>query len=143
MALNDSQLAILKTELDTDPNSLGYAAANNSECAALLNAVDAANPIDVSVVDGQELSKAVVISEYTVLSAAERDGWTTILAAGNGQVDINDARVVAQIAAIWGAGTATRANLLALKIRDGSRAETVFGVGSSVTAQDVAEARLI
>jgi hypothetical protein len=136
--------AVLKTEMDTDPKSLGYAGKSNPEVADLINTVGlSGEEVDVGIIDGQELSKAVIISEYTALSNAERQGWATILSAGDGQVDIDDSRVVDQIGAIWGAGTTTRANLLALRKRSASRAEVLFGVGVAVSKFDVAEARLL
>ena len=99
--------------------------------------------INVGVLDGQQLSMAVDIGEYNALTDAERQGWTTILAAGNGQVDIDDARIIAQITAIWGPGTTTRANLVTLRKRDAARAEIVFERGIAVSMFDVAEARLL
>lgn len=143
MALLDAELTILKIELDTDPNGLGYSNITATACAVLLNAVSVFNSIDVSVLDGQEFSKAVIISEYNNLNNVERQGWATILSAGNGQIDISDQRVIDQIAVIWGSGTVTRANLLALKTRDGSRVEAIFRPGVSIDSADVAEARLL
>lgn len=142
MPLAESQLAILKTELDSDPKSLGYAGKTHPETAALLNTMRATESVDVGVIDGQELSKAVVISEYTALTDSERQGWTTMLAAGGGQVDIDDERVIDQATAIWD-GTTTLANLNALRTRDGSRSEALFGNGVAVTSADVMEARLL
>ncbi len=136
--------AVLKTEIQTDPMTLGYAGKTNPEVAALLNEVGlSSEAVNVGTIDGQELSKAVVISEYTALTDAQRQAWTTILSAGDGQVDVDDTRVVDQIGAIWGVPTTTRANLLALKTRSASRAEVVFAPGTTVTKFDVAEARLL
>jgi len=146
MALTDTDYVILNTEITTDPESLGYAGKTDPEVADLLNTIGLVAPaekVDVGVLNGQELSMAVEITEYVALNAASRDGWNTILSAGDGQVDVDDQRVVDQIAAIWGAGTTTRANLLALKTRPCSRAETLFGRGVSIHHLDVAQARVI
>lgn len=145
MALTDIQLAALATELSTDPVGLGYSQApnvNDPADAELLNTVGlSGEEVDVGVIDGQELSKAVVMSEYVALSDVERQGWTVILSAGDGQVDVDDQRVIDQIGAIWGAATTTRANLLGLKTRSASRAEALFGRGVSVGHLDVGKAR--
>ena len=77
------------------------------------------------------------------LTDVQRTAWATILSAGAGQVDVNDSSVVAQVAAIWAASTTTRANLVALKTRDASRAEALFGRDISASFLDVGRARLI
>jgi len=142
MALTDVDYLVLKNEIDTDPKGLGYAGKTDPEVAELLNTIGLSSEnIDVGVIDGQELSKAVEIPEYTALTDAERQGWTTIVSAGDGQVDVDDLRVVAQIGAIWGSGTTTRANLLALKARRCSRAEALLGRGIGIGHLDVAKAR--
>lgn len=141
MALTDAQIAILQTEINTDPQSLGYAGKTNPEIADLLNTAGlSSETVDVGIINGQELSMAVEISEYLSLSAPARDAWNTILSAGDGQINVGDSRVVSQIGAIWGPATTTRANLLALKTRVCSRAEALFGSGIAVSMFDVAEA---
>lgn len=141
MALSETDYMTLNTEIATDPQGLGYSGKTSPEIAALLNTIGLSNEqIGAGAVDGQELSKAVVISEYLSLTDAARAGWTAILTAGNGQIDAGDALVVAQIAAIWGAGTTTRANLLTLATRDASRAEVLFGSGVIIDKFDIAEA---
>lgn len=145
MTLNDAQLTGLKAEIDTDPKTLGYAGKNNPEIATLLNEIGLVTPnetIDIQTIDGQNLSAAVVKSEYTALTAADQRLWTTILSAGSGQIDVSDTGIRTQIGAIWGAVTTTRANLVALQTRVCSRVETLFGLGASVTHSDVAKAVL-
>ena len=141
--MTDEQYTELNVEIATDPKSLGYSGKSNPDIAALLNAIGGSSEtIDQGALDGQELQKAVVISEYTALSDIQRDAWVLIISAGAGQVDIADQRVRGQIAAIWGSGTTTRANLLALTSRDASRAEVLFGAGASVSHTDVGKAVL-
>lgn len=136
----DTELDALNVELTTDPKSLGLVAMNNPEAAARLNEISASSEIvSVGVINGQELQKAVVISEYVDLSVAARDGWIAIISAGDGQVDVDDQRVIDQVTAIW-PGTTTLINLAALRTRPASRAEVLFGV--LVSYRDVAKARL-
>lgn len=135
----DDELAILNTELTDDPEGLGYAGKTDPEMAALINAVNANYSIDREAIDGQELQMAVVISEYVDLSDIQRMAWNTILSAGSGIIAVYDARVKAQIAAIWGIGTDTRANLVALQTRPASRAEVIFDqAGISISVTDIA-----
>lgn len=136
--MTDADKAILNTEITDDPLALGYAEKSDPEIAAILNAINANYSIDREAIDGQELQMAVVIGEYVDLTDIQRMGWQTLLSAGSGVVAVSDARVKAQIAAIWGALTTTRANLEALQTRAASRAETT--VGRSVSATDVAVA---
>lgn len=138
--MNDAELELLKIELDADPKSLGLTAMDDPTAADKLNEIGASSEIvPRGVIDGQELQKAVVISEYSALADAERDGWMAIISAGDGQVDIDDARVIAQATAIW-SGTTTLTNLAALQTRPASRAEALFGHG--VSFGDIGKARL-
>lgn len=144
MALSDADYTALNTEITTDPESLGYAGKTDPEVTDLLNTVGLVTPaetVNVGVLNGQELSMAVDISEYVSLGAAARDGWNTMLSAGDGMIDVDDSRIVSQIGSIWGAATTTRANLLALKTRPCSRAETLFGRDVIIRHLDVARAR--
>jgi hypothetical protein len=146
MALTDTQYVELKTEINTDPKGLGYAGQNDPDVADLLNTIGLVTPtetVEREVINGQELSAVVVHSEYIVLSAEKREAWTVVLSAGDGQIDVSNAGIRNQIAAIWGAGTTTRANLIALQTRDCSRAEALFGAGISISHIDVGTARQV
>lgn len=134
----------LKEELNTDPKSLGYASLDNILAAQKLNQLGASNEkIDRDVIDGQDLMECVVISEYVALGVAQREAWTAIVSAGNGQVDIKNTSVRLQIGAIWGAGTVTRTNLIALQQRPASRAEILFGKDVIIHKWDVARSRAL
>jgi hypothetical protein len=133
-------LAALKTELLTDPTGRGYAAplATGTDwmAADLLNAVQAGISIDRGVIPAYEIINATVASEWTALSAAERQRYQTL--TGAGQVDSSNANVRAAFAAMFAAGP-TRTALTALLTRQGSRAEQLFG--QSVSVADVSRAR--
>lgn len=139
--MTDIELTALKAEIQNDPMGLGYPAGDNPAIAVLLNAVGT-ETVDRGVVNGQEMQMCVVISEYIALSAVARDGWMALISAGDGQVNPADPRVVAQVQAIWAAGTETRDNLQDLQTRLCSRAETLFGAGVSIGHSDVANALL-
>lgn len=139
--MTEAELAILNTELTYDPKVLGYAGKTDPEMAALLNTIGlSSETVSVGILNGQELQKAVVGAEFIALSAEKQRGWMALITAGDGRVDIDDARVIAQATALWGSST-TLDNLAALRTRSASRAEALFGAGVSVGMFDVAEAR--
>lgn len=138
MAIN---YAALKTELTTDPLTLGYAplwaTGNDWELADMLNAVRQTIDIDRGVIDSYEIINATTPSEWAALSSAEKQRYQTL--TGAGQVDSQNANVRATFQAMFGAGTATRTALSDLLTRKGSRAEQLFGQG--VSMMDIALAR--
>jgi len=143
MALSTAQLQALKTEITSDPLALGYAGKTDPETADLLNTVPATavtgRMAERGVVDTWEILEATDSAEWTLLTSVERTRYQTIV--GVGRVNLKGANVRAQLAAMFGAGTATRAALLALQNRPASRAEFLFA--ANVFAWDVARARII
>lgn len=138
--MTEAELAELKIELTNDPKGLGLAVMDNPTAADKLNEIGASGEtVSAGAINGQELQKAVVIAEYLNLSQVARDGWLAIISAGDGQVEVDDTGIVAQVTAIW-SGTTTLTNLAALRTRSASRAEVLFG--HAVGYQDVAKARL-
>ncbi len=137
--MTGAELAILNTELTDDPKTLGLVSMDNPTAAVKLNETGASSEtVSAGIINGQELQKAVVIADYIALSPVARDGWMAIISAGDGQVDVDDQRVIDQVTVIW-SGTTTLTNLVALRTRSASRAEVLFGHG--VGMFDVAEAR--
>jgi len=131
--------AELRVELEADPKELGYTGNNDVMDAELLNGVGASGEkVKRDFIDGQEIMSVVEISEYAELSQIQRDGWLAIISAGTGMVDVNNPGTIAQVEAIW-SGTTTIENLIAMRKRDASRAEVLFG--HAVTDQDVGKAR--
>lgn len=133
--------AALKSEIQIDPNALGYAPFNAASdwdsIVALLNDKSKGGQINVSVLDARSLVNAVVASEYNTLTQPARDLWRDVLTVGVSQgVRLNDSGIVSLVLAIWSAG-ATRTNLIALQKRAGSRCEALFGEGAAVNSQDV------
>lgn len=137
MAINYAQL---KTELQTDPSALGYsallAAGNHVGVAAVLNLTRAGVTIKRDIIPAHQLFEAITATDYAALTAAEKTRLQIILSMG--QVNVRGDNTRAQLAAMFGAGTATRTAVLALIDRQGSRAEQLFGSGVSISAADVA-----
>lgn len=134
----------LNIEITTDPLGFGYSVdvANGSDglIAQKINQIQTGRKITVDTIDGQKMMQPVDITEYAALSAAAQRAWSAIISSGNGEIEIKNNGTRKQIAAIWGPGTTTRANLSLLQTRDGSRAEELFGAGILLTSDDVAKA---
>jgi len=135
----------LKTEITTDPTARGYAApyaaGSDIEVANLLNEIQAGIEVDVPFLDAWELQGAIVATEFAALDADRRALWSNILVAG--RIEVQNTNVRNQILLIWVAGTTTRSNIAALQTRNGSRAEQLFGFGTTVTHSQVSQTRLI
>lgn len=136
---------ILKTEIDTDPKTLGISfdpqenEANNRAIADKLNEVGASGEsVDVSVRQPYELQAVVVGSEFEGLSAAKQRGWLAIV--GLSEIPMKNVGLRAQVTSIWSAG-ATRTALGNLQTKSATRAEVLFGEKVSVTSHDVHLAR--
>ncbi len=133
-------LNILKTELTTDPKTLGYSGLNDREAANKLNEVGASGEtVDVVQVEALHLQSAVVGSEFASLSATAQRAWLAIV--GLERVPVKNTNLRGQILSIWTGVTTTRANLAALQTKSATRAEVLFGEGVSITQSDVQKAR--
>lgn len=157
MPLAATQLAALKTELNTDPRTYGYAAdlasGNDSALVAKLNLPrDGTNggpviKVNNPSVDTGRIRAAVTFAAFDGLVTASRQ-WFDWLTA-NGFISVNAhllqslAGIPTATGSIWAAGdrTAMNAAMEGLMRRNGSRAEELFGV--AVTDVDVAKAKAL
>lgn len=137
----DVVLAQLRTELTTDPTSLGLAGLGDAAAAEALSLRRAGIDVDRLDVPSMEILAAIDYRDYGTATAAQRDYLARLL----GQPLVRaSAQVKAAMAGIF-SGTAnaqgTLGRLSALLSRKGSRAEALFGFGAEVTPSDVARAR--
>ena len=138
-------IAALTTEINTDPKALGYATlkaqTNGPEAvAAKLNEAGAsAETLFKSYVPIEDVIAAIVISEYAAATAANRTFLENVLLKGS-KLKSGDANLRTSMAAIFAAGTTSRANLVALASRSASRAEALWGEGYVVSASQASEA---
>lgn len=140
---NPAHLSQLNTEITTDPSIIGLSPTKSDvENTTLLNERRVTIQIDLDIIPVQIIQSAVVGSEFAALPATSQRLWIAIVSAHDGFINPENPGTRSQIAAIWTAGTTTRANLVALQTRDGSRMEQIslFGVNSFVRHQDVAAA---
>lgn len=111
----------LKSEITTDPAALGYAGKTDQQIADLLNSLATGRTIARSVIPAHEIIEATVPGEWALLLATEKQRYQTIVAAG--QVNLKGPNTRAMLGAMFGAGTQTRANLIALQSVAVSRAQ--------------------
>lgn len=128
--------AALKSEITVDPVQVGYAGKGDEEIARLLTTTP--RPVPREQIDGGLLASALVRSEYAALSAADKD-YVRLICATATAIPLTTS-FKAELGAVFGAATATRANLQNLTKRAGTRAEELGLAG--VTTSDVARARL-
>lgn len=117
---------VLKSEITSDPALLGYAGKSDQEIADLLNSQATGRTIVRTVIPSHEILEATVPGEWAALTAAEKQRYQTI--TGAGQVNLRGSNTRSALAAMFGAGTTTRANLIALQKVVVSRAEEL-GLG--------------
>lgn len=130
----------LKTEIDTDPKSLGYAGKTDKEIADLMNEIGLSNEeILRGAVPAEEMLSAMVYDDLILLT----DIQLQIIAiyTANGELDIANPNIQRIFKQIFPQGKASRDNLLALAYRVASRAEALFN--QSVNLMDVHIARRI
>jgi hypothetical protein len=131
----DVDLVALKAELTNDPLGRGYASMDDEAAANALRVNDRMANRDT--LDGGLLVASIVMSEYTALTANQKD-YLRLLAMS--QTLPLTATVKTELGSIFPAGSATRANFLALLKRPGSRADEL-NLGGNPTPSDVAKAR--
>jgi hypothetical protein len=136
---------VLKNEFINDPKGYGYSSYWNNgqdwKLAELINQVRDSIRIDRERVFAYEVFEAIVPEEWSALSAGEKQRIQTILSMG--EVLTKGPNTRAAFQAAFAAGTTTRANLVALLTRSGSRAEELFGARTFVSWDDVAMARRV
>ena len=156
---NAANLATLKTEIETDPDTIGYdtthaqVGLNNT----LINANSGSYTVTKPKIASTDIVGAVTYDAYNTLTQDEQEWltWITTACTGGEEVDnlpINaDKRV--QLAgqtggggsnsSIWSAAHRTAMETAMLNLIDvgGSRAEDLFGFGTILSNQDLAAAR--
>jgi hypothetical protein len=168
MPLTNGQLAILKTELQTDPRGYGYLASqrNDTAMAVKINAVrDGTNAGTTPTGDGGAANGIITIKRPDCLPAEilEAIDVRDLLASPPGVVSIpltqswfesitqlskirlanadgSKTLIRKNVDRITGDTNLSQTRLDAVAVRNGSRAEEKFGVGVVVTDSDVSNA---
>lgn len=127
--------ATLNAELVNDPLGRDYSGMTNQQVADNLNTAD--RSVIRKRIETWEVVEATLPSEWAALTQGEKDRYATFISAG--VLNPSGINTKSAFASMFGAGTQTRANLLALSVETVSRAvELEIGF---VTAERVASAR--
>ena len=135
----------LQTELLTDPESYGYAAMSDQHAANALNNVRASITFPRPDVTPLEILEAIAIDDFIAVQTTLMGSWLESLTQfpsirilkDNG----SDTRVMSNIMKVLKNGSASETRIRALASRSGSRAEQLWGYGSTVDHAQVAGAR--
>ena len=156
--------ATLKGELQSDPAALGltalYNAGNDQACAAVLNFPrDGVTPCPVNAIVGTAITvRRTDISSQELLEALDTRDLPSVTAGNQASLSwfesatqqrtlrlVNDdgtpTRVKGNLDRLFGntQGSQTRLNQVSSRI--GSRAEALFGTGTTISASDIGETR--
>ena len=145
MPINYSQL---KTELNTDPNAYGYApfiaSGADQNLADMLNLPRAAIVMPRPDVNPLEILEAIKVTDFinapNVLFASWFESITQYPAVRILKENGTETRVMTNFLSILVNGSQSEVRLRALASREGSRAEQLFGVGTTVSNADIAQA---
>jgi hypothetical protein len=140
----------IANEIANDPKSYGYApfaAVNNDGAiAALLNGPSNTTPtpsVWFSNVSAKALFACIVWSEVAAFTAPKWEAINTLftVAAATGGVDATNPLVRSFFVGAFSGATDTIANMTAIsKVASPTRAEELWGAGTSISATDVARA---
>lgn len=139
---------ILTTEVTTDPNGYGYAqyvaVGDMGSVANLINQVRSTISMPRPDVNPLEILEAIKVTDFianpNILYASWFESLTQYPTVRILKENGTDTRVMTNIMSLLTNGSASETRVRALAVRDGSRAEQLFGVDTIVGWEDVKEA---
>jgi|GEM_PF-2054114 len=143
-SLTSAQYSQLKTELESDPMQLGYNVdptfyvTNNADAALapMLNAVHEGVPYQIdAVITNTQLWNAATSADLDALATPKRVLLQIALQVAS--YDMALPETSKKLGEIFPAGSGTATNIAALQKRQGSRAEVLFGRGTSLRVADI------
>lgn len=138
-------LAALRTEVETDPNGLGYAPllarGSDADITELLNLKrpQAAYAVFKTDVNLKDVIEAITPADYVALTAVQVSRLQLLFYGGTADCTRPNTRQILNDL-FGGASAATRQAILAAVSREGSRAEKLFGAGTVIHHLQVAAA---
>ncbi len=148
-----TDLAELKSEVEVDPTGLGYAAviAETDALLALLNDKNPATLLERPGIDPAQVRSQTTFDAYNDLSIDEQE-WIRWMTGANAASNGTSLKVTTDLrarltgpdnASIWSAATRDAMNAAMLAIIDvpASRAEILWGFGTSISRADWFAAR--
>lgn len=136
--------AELKNEIDNDPKQLGLVVArdrgDDAAIARILNTTYATvGTVWKTNLTARDLLACVVWADVSSFTAAQWAAFQTMLIPGD--IDASQQRIRDQFAGIFAGKAATIANMTAAaKVPNPTRAEELWGAGSTISDRDVAAA---
>lgn len=109
--------AALKLEIDSDPLARGYSGLTDAQVANSLNAANRPDPDTPTDMNAPVIWNAVDPTEYDALSVENKALVDFIGNMSNG-IPIASGLIKNKLFAVFGAGTTSRANIIALATRD-------------------------
>lgn len=110
--MTPAQIAILADELSNDPIARGYSGMTDQEAADDLNTVYRDDPSPPQTINGAQIWNAIDATEYDALSADDKALVDFFFPGGD--LPIQSGLIKTKLFGIFGGGTTTRANLIAL-----------------------------
>ncbi len=150
--VNDpADLAALKSEIETDPLAHGYDPNDTAQLLGIINDV-AQNLTVPSTVERSlddvaipEVSEVIDEAEYAALGEYDKDWTKTFIAqpagGSEGTANITLRPFKGKFLEVFPNGSNTRAAAQALLTVEGSRGESLFGFGTTITRSDWIAAR--
>ncbi len=112
----------LRAELDNDPSGLGYEGTTDEEAADLLGEIGLGGQTkERESVSALEVLEAADFSELKALTAEDQRLYQILISPN--ALNIKSPRTRAMFSGLFGSGTQTRANLIALQDEPASRRE--------------------
>jgi len=136
-----TDLAVLKTEITTDPDGLGYVPENTNEGVALINARGAYTVSKLNI-SADNVRSTCTYDAYNNLSIDEQEWirWMTPQGESNMvvTVDLRTRLTGPGTASIWAASDRTAMNAAMLSLIDvsGSRSQDLYGYDTSISRDD-------
>lgn len=131
-----ANIAILRSEIDSDPLGRGYSGMDDSAVAVDINTVYRTS--NLSSITGDVAFAATDSTEFTGLTDSKQQLWLAF--CGRDSIDPFGSANVAFVNFIFGGGSTTISNLASLRTEDVSRA-VELGIGQ-VRPGDVIQARI-
>lgn len=133
-----ADLTALKTEVNTDPLTIGYVIDPTATLISQLNAKNYTVQRAIDDVDIYEVAAVINDAEYDALPAYGKEWVKMFIVQPEG---IKTSNYKTKFLELFPNGSVTRTAAIALLDVPGSRAEVLFGYGTVITRDDWAEAR--
>lgn len=118
----------LKTELSTDPLTVGYSEMDDATAADSLNDTSTGRTLPVDIFSGAEIFEMIDAAEFDALTAADKVLVDRVLGLGDGITVSPSSKARVVLLAAFDVGTVSRMAMVAAVSRTVSRAEEL-GLG--------------